>query len=212
MNKKVFLLSLSKAYTITGISALVLGFALIMVPTVPYIWYVANPSATNQEIERIYEDIKPEEKELEIITQERELPPINPDLPKDPYVIIEKIGVESPISDGENYIKILMNGTWMVPEFGDPIESNLSIILAAHRFGYSNWSREERNKVSYFNLPKTTIGDEIKIVWQQREFIYEIYKEEESTYISDYDADLILYTCKYFNSPIRIFRYAKAIY
>ena len=99
----------------------------------------------------------------------------------------------------------------MVPEFGDPINSEKTIIIAAHRFGYSYWSREERSVVSFYNLPKTGIGDTVSIIWDQREFVYEIYKAEESTYITDYDADLILYTCKYFNSPVRIFRYAKTV-
>jgi len=68
-----------------------------------------------------------------------------------------------------------------------------------------------RQQISFYNLPSITKRDIIDIIWDQRVFSYEIYNAEESTYISDYNADLILYTCKFYNSPIRIFRYARAI-
>lgn len=212
MDRKEIVKKLSSIYGGIGLVALIGGFFLILIPTMPYIWYAINPKATDQEIERISEDILDSEDILkDSITQSR-IPEVNPELPKDPYVKIDRIGVMSPVQKGDNYISILTNGAWMVPEFGDPINNEKTIIIAAHRFGYSYWSREERSLVSFYNLPKTDIGDIVSIIWDQREFVYEIYKGEESTYITDYDADLILYTCKYFNSPIRIFRYARAIY
>ena len=58
---------------------------------------------------------------------------------------------------------------------------------------------------------KTDIDSTVSVYWNQREYIYKIYAKEESTYISDYSADLILYTCKYYNSPVRIFRYANRV-
>jgi sortase (surface protein transpeptidase) len=99
----------------------------------------------------------------------------------------------------------------MSPDYGQPDKNDLPIIVAAHRFGYVYWDRETRNRVSFFRLPDTKVGDEIEIIWNQRRYVYEIYAEDESTYIKDYEADLILYTCKYFNSPQRIFRYATRI-
>jgi hypothetical protein len=65
--------------------------------------------------------------------------------------------------------------------------------------------------MSFFSLPKTRVGDKIDIIWGQRKYEYEIYKAETKTQISDYDADLILYTCLLYNSPDRIFRYARRI-
>lgn len=221
MEKKKFFDNLGNVYTIAGLFALIVGFVLIMIPTLPYIWYTLYPTATEHEVERIYEKIVREDQEGELVERVEEeeeeeiisrLPEKNPDLPNEPYIVIEKIDVYSPIERGEDYISILTRGTWMVPEFGDPINNDTTIILAAHRFGYSYWTREERNRISFYNLPSIDVGDQVKIIWDQREFTYEIYKAEESNYITDYDADLIIYTCKFFNSPVRIFRYARAIY
>ena len=55
------------------------------------------------------------------------------------------------------------------------------------------------------------MGDTVEIIWKQRKYVYEIYKEEEGEEISDYTADLILYTCESLKSPIRIFRYARLL-
>jgi sortase (surface protein transpeptidase) len=202
-------------YTLIGISYLVVAIIFILVPTAPYIWYSVYPEATNQELEQLSLNIIEHGEDgsiLDSATQINTLPPIDKDLPENPYVVIDKVGIYSPIEYKENYIETLKKGTWLVPDYGNPMKNNMPIILAAHRFGYSYWDNETRKKVSFFNLPKTHVGDKIKIYWEQREFTYEIYSEEENTYISDYNADLILYTCKYFNSPIRIFRYAKATY
>lgn len=211
MEKKQFFSKLANIYGTAGLLALLMGFILIMIPSFPYVWYSINPGATDRELERISEGISSDTDDvLEPNREIKILPDTNPNLPKEPFVKIDKIGVMSPVQKGDDYISILTQGSWMVPEFGDPINNDKTIIVAAHRFGYSYWSREERSVVSFYNLPQLDISDTVSIIWDQREFVYEIYKAEESTYITDYDADLILYTCKYFNSPVRIFRYAKA--
>jgi len=211
MAKNTLIKGLSKSYQISGIAILIIGLILILIPVSPYIWYIVNPDATDNELIALSAEIIPEREVIVEKEIEDDLPPIDESLPEKPYVVIESIGVYSPINTGENYIQALKNGSWIVPEFGNPINNSESIILASHRFGYSSWSRETRDKISYYNLPETKVGDTIEIIWDQRKFEYEIYKGEENTYITDYDADLILYTCKFYNSPIRIFRYAKVV-
>ena len=166
----------------------------------------------NKDIEKIVKEVA-EEENIQQATQQKEstVPEFNPNLPEGYFVLIPSIKVNSPISDSKDYKKALLKGTWIVNDYGTPELDELPIILAAHRFGYTNWSTEFRNRISFYNLPKTEIGEKVSIYWNQREYIYEIYAKEESTYISDYSADLILYTCKYFNSPVRIFRYANRI-
>lgn len=201
-----------KVYTILGFLFLLITLVLVAVPIMPYFWYRVNPNATDEDIEKIAQEVVDiEEIKVEEPTTGFLIPPIQEDLPEGYWVIIPSIEVSSPISSNKDYKKALVNGTWIVPDFGTPEQDSLPIILAAHRFGYSSWSRETRNKISFFNLPNTEIGDEISVYWNKREYIYKIYNKEESTYISDYEADLILYTCKYFNSPLRIFRYAERI-
>lgn len=202
---------INNLYVALGFFFLFLALVAIFVPIWPYVWYRLNPTETDRDIEKIVREITPEiiEKKEETISR---IPPLDPSLPEGSFVIIPKISVESPISTSKNYKEGLDKGSWIVSDYGNPEKTELPIILAAHRFGYSSWTAEKRNKISYFNLPQTADGDEIIIYWNQRKYKYRIYNAEESTYISDYSADLILYTCKFFNSPIRIFRYAELAY
>jgi len=84
-------------------------------------------------------------------------------------------------------------------------------ILAAHRFGYLAWSIPYRLKNSFYNLPKLKVGDLVEIDWGQRRYVYEVYAEGKGEEITDYTADLILYTCEAMNSSVRIFRYARLL-
>ena len=213
MGKKEKIKKISKFYNVIGITILVLGFLLMLIPVFPYVWYVLNPQATENEITPLSEEIIPEEEipEVEEPINKNPLPFKDTGLPKQPYIIIDKVNVNSPIGTGEDYIEALKVGVWMVPEYGDPIDNAAPIIIASHRFGYSSWGSEKREKISFYSLPSTKEGDIVEIIWDQRKFYYVIYKSEESNVITDYNTDLILYTCKFFNSPIRIFRYARAI-
>ena len=89
---------------------------------------------------------------------------------------------------------------------------DLPIILAAHRFGWDWWWQTDYWKYnSFYYLPEVEQGDMIEIIADQRKWVYEVYAGEEGEEITDYDADLILYTCKFLNSPLRHFRYARLI-
>jgi sortase (surface protein transpeptidase) len=85
------------------------------------------------------------------------------------------------------------------------------MILAAHRFGYLTWTNAYRFKNSFYKLPELEPGDKAIVIWGQRKYTYEIYDGEESEEISQYGADLILYTCKFLESNVRIFRYGRLV-
>lgn len=209
MKKKQFIKSLSNIYTILGFSFLVIALVVIAIPISPYILYRLNPEFTQTEIDSISKEITQSPIIPTQVNEKKDsLPIFDPTLPEDPYVLIPSIQVSSPIGESTDPEDSLKDGTWIVSDYGNPDDSTLPIILAAHRFGYVYWDRETRNRVSFFNLPDTRVGDSIEIIWNQRKYEYIIYAIDESTYIKDYEADLILYTCKYFNSPQRIFRYA----
>jgi sortase (surface protein transpeptidase) len=215
MKKKKILKFITNIYVILGFFFLTTSFILISIPIAPYILYRLNPELTDTEIDNIEREITQEP----IIPKEStvnddnsiKLPPKDSSLPTKPYLLIPSITVSSPIGMSEDPEVSLTEGTWLSPEYGTPEDSSLPIITAAHRFGYTYWDRETRNRVSFFNLPQTKIGDSVEIIWDQRKYLYKIYAEDESTYIKDYEADLIIYTCKYFNSPQRIFRYATRV-
>jgi hypothetical protein len=139
-------------------------------------------------------------------------PPIDPTLPEGSWLIIPRIGVRTQLQRTMDAEEALATGVWHVPDFGSPGDTEKPIILAAHRFGWKWWWQSEYWKYhSFYLLPDTQPGDRIEIIADQRKWIYEIYAGEEGVEITDYEADVILYTCKFLDSPLRHVRYARLI-
>lgn len=138
-------------------------------------------------------------------------------LPAGHYLNIPRIGVDTSILEAasDQYEKALRKGVWRVGEFASPAEASakagLPMILAAHRFGYLEWSQDYRLKNSFYKLPDLKSGDMVEIVWDQHRYTYQVQKVEEGTEITDYSQDLILYTCKFLVSDIRIVVYANLV-
>ena len=139
------------------------------------------------------------------------VPDIDPSFPKENGLIIDKIGVKGQIHEGTDWESALKLGVWRVPDFGSPENTSLPIILAAHRWGYLDWSAAFRKLNSFYSLPKLAVGDTIKIIWNQRPYEYKVYSTTTGTKITEYKANLILYTCQLWNSPVRFFIYANKI-
>jgi sortase (surface protein transpeptidase) len=140
-------------------------------------------------------------------------PPFDPLLSRVNNLIIPSIGVDGSINEAtlDNFESALKKGVWRVSDFGAPNANSMPIILAAHRFGYLAWTDIFRRQNSFYNLPKVKVGDVIEINWQQRHYVYEVYSEAQGTAITDYSADLILYTCESLTGDQRFFVYAKLI-
>jgi len=213
---KTVLLILLNLYSFVGTILLIVGIFLIIIPALPYIYYSLNENASTDESSSIelfaQEDgTRYETKANAQVVVTPTLPVKESSSPKENTLIIRSIGVNGNINEGKDSKKALYRGIWRVPEFGTPINNERSIILAAHRFGYIEWSAKFRKENSFKNLPNLKVGDEVEIIWDQRKFKYKVYKKEESGKINDYSADLIMYTCKYLKSPIRIIVYAKRV-
>lgn len=139
-------------------------------------------------------------------------PPVDKSLPDGTWLSIPKIGVRTQPKRTENSEDALRDGVWWVPEFGGIGDRDKPTIFAAHRYGYQWWWKGEYWKYNSFNLlPELKPGDIVEVISEHRKWTYEIYAGEEGEEISDYNADLILYTCKFLNSPIRHFRYARLV-
>lgn len=157
--------------------------------------------------------------QIEVVPQAQIIPQIQKDvtLPEGHYINIPKIGVDTAILEAPSadYESALRKGVWRVGEFASPVEDSakpgIPMILAAHRFGYIDWTQDYRLKNSFYKLPELKVGDEVNIVWDQHRYRYMITKVEEGTEITDYSSDLILYTCKFLVSDIRIVVYAEQI-
>lgn len=141
------------------------------------------------------------------------VPPLDHNLPTDNRLIISKIGVSTTLQEAtlDNYESALRKGVWRVADFGSPDDRSRPTILAAHRYGYLAWTQSFRLKNSFYNLPKLTVGDTVEIDYAQRKYTYEIYAEDKGTEITDYTADLILYTCENLTGEERVFKYARLV-
>lgn len=139
-------------------------------------------------------------------------PPFNENLPEGDWLMIPRIGVRSTLQQTENFEDALTTGLWWVPDFGVPGDLRTPMIIAGHRFGFKWWWEDDYWKYhSFYLLPRLEEGDTVEIIAGQRKYVYEIYGGDEGEEITDYQADLILYTCKYLDSTIRIFRYARLV-
>jgi len=140
-------------------------------------------------------------------------PAFDPTLPKGVHLSIPSIGVKTSIHEApvENYEDALKKGIWRVSDFGTPASSQRPTILAAHRFGYLKWDNDFRRRNSFYNLPEMKKGDTVEIIWNQRRYVYAVYASEKGEQITDYSADLILYTCNDLLSDTRVIQYLKLL-
>lgn len=140
------------------------------------------------------------------------LPPQNPALPSGDWIVIPRIGVRTKLQATEKAEEALAEGAWRAPDYGKPGDASLPIIVAGHRFGWQWWWQSDYWKYnSFYQLPELEPGDLVEIISDQRKWVYEVYAGEQGEKITDYEADLILYTCKFLNSPVRHFRYARLV-
>ncbi len=193
----LFLAKLAKISALIGIVLLALLYS-------PAIFSHFNFNLSTKEVANLSSESLPIKTKYE--------PAFNPRLPKDNHLIIPSIGVDTSLQEAtyDNYEEALENGAWRVSDFGAPGD-NISTIVAAHRFGYLAWTNIFRHQNSFFNLPKLKVGDTVEIDWHQRKYIYEVYAEEKGTEITDYSANLILYTCENLTGEERVFKYARLL-
>jgi len=205
--------SLSLALSVSALCLVTLGLVAVGVPVVPWVWYQVKPSVTRTMARMLQQPVVQPKQQTLVRVYDDWQPASDSALLKKNMVVISGIKVSTEVVEApaEEYEKALQQGVWRVPSFGTPDNRKLPTILVAHRFGYVNWSNTYRRVHSFFNLPKMVIGDKIAVDWNQRRYMYEVYAGDEGTQISDYSADLILYTCQYLESDQRIFKYARLI-
>jgi sortase (surface protein transpeptidase) len=206
--------TISVIFTLVATIMILFGVTAAGIPIVPMVWYRLAPN-TSFALENIlrkpvtsFEDSLVASGEKTIYQPEQDL-----SLPLENRLIIEKIGLDTEILEEpvERHEEAFRKGVWRVPDFGTAYNRELPMILAAHRFGYLAWTNQYRRQNSFFNLPDLVPGDRVEVIWDQRRYVYEIYDGEEGTEISQYTADLILYTCRFIESDVRIFRYARLV-
>ena len=208
--------SLKPEVSLSWLGKMLMSVSILMalVVWIPQVVYMISPTSVSALAGFLRQGDPVDKSEFGAITYEEPenvyQPAFDPRLPEENRLIVDKIGINTQIGEG-SYEEALKNGVWRATDLGTPYKRNKPTILAAHRFGYLAWSNQYRRENSFFNLPKLSEGDKITIIWNQREYVYEIYDGYTDTKIRNYDTDLILYTCEVLNSPRRVVRLARLI-
>lgn len=205
-------LILSRLLSKTAKYLFLAGLVILLASYAPSLWYYLK-SGGPAAISELLASTAKEKTFVEVSSKSSYQPKFDTSLPQESRLKIPSAKIDTTINEATqaNYEDALRIGVWRVSDFGTPADRSKPTILAAHRYGYLKWSVPYRLKNSFYNLPKLKTGDTVEIIWRQRKYIYEVYKEDKREEISDYSADLILYTCESLNSPIRIFRYARLL-
>lgn len=204
----------SKGFKKIALFSFAIGVLLLALFYAPSVWYNIQAGGTKTISNLILKTLKKSETvTVPVRKVDAYQPVVDSKLPLSPTLKIPAIGVnttlnEASIADFESALRL---GVWRVPDFGTPAERSKPTILAAHRYGYLVWTDLYRHLNSFYNLPKVKVGDTVEIDYGQRKYIYEIYKTETAQEISDYNADLILYTCETLNGQNRVFEYARLL-
>lgn len=124
---------------------------------------------------------------------------------------IPVLGLDTIVYETQSPSKGLSAGVWRDPYYGVPDKvTSGPMVLAAHRWGedWFSWEYRFRNLFTKFDQLKG--GEEVIITWNGREYRYIVRYAQQGTTVTD-TADLIMYTCVYYNSPERIFVYADLV-
>ncbi len=110
-------------------------------------------------------------------------------------LIIPKIGVNIPIIESTDPVYGLNHGAWHVPESSTPPQGS-NTVITAHRFKYLPPSN-----LTFYLLDKLQIGDIIGIIWDDKEYYYQVQKtkivpkNDISILENSPKSILTLYTC-----------------
>ena len=204
---------LAKILAKAALVSAILGIILLLISYAPSVWFWATKNISEQVTQLLAKPVVRSGSAFETAKKDDWQPSFDPKLPTESRLVIASIGVDTPIQEAtaDNLDAVLKKGPWRVSDFGTPADRSYPTILAAHRYGYLAWSNAFRRKNSFYNLPKLKVGDTVEIIWKQRKYVYAVYAEDKGEVVSDYNGDLILYTCESLNSSERVFKYARLL-
>ncbi len=113
-------------------------------------------------------------------------------------LVIPAVGVDMIIGTDK---QSLDNGGWVQRLSSDSLPN----LIAIHRFGWSNLSAEQKMKQTLYHVYKLREGDVVFVIWSGKKYEFTVKNIIESTDNPANDEDLVIYTCKFFNSSQRVF-------
>jgi len=118
---------------------------------------------------------------------------------------ISSIGVDAKIGLPSSSLN---TGGWVEKTNRDGIP----LVIAIHRFGLNTLTPKQKIKQTLYHVDKLHQGDEIYLFWNNEEYQYRItriIKSDNNPSIRD--SELLIYTCKFWNSAERVFVLAERI-
>lgn len=110
------------------------------------------------------------------------------------HVIIPAMQLDQPILEGKDTYAILNKGIWRWPYGSSPDKAG-NTVLIGHRFTYTN------PKGVFYFLDKLKVGDELGIVWDNKNYLYKVNKisvvfPQQTEILKPTDVPtLTMYTC-----------------
>lgn len=206
------------AYKVMALVLLIGAFGLLVINSSPNLWYhfdggavAADSNTLLQEVDTDDSGSYQERERRAELRLAKSLPPVDSSLPTGTHLFINKIGVDATVHTGSNGLVELEKGVWRQSFSSDP-KSYEPIVLASHRWGPLYWDIDYRTANSFHDLPELREGDEFTYVYEQRAYTYKVTLVNEAQGVLEVpaDADMVLYTCKFFRADDRIVVYAEA--
>ncbi len=114
-------------------------------------------------------------------------------------LIIPNIGVDMELGTDP---KTLDTAGWITNLYPD----NSPMVIAAHRFGWVGMPMDKRVTHTLFNIDKLKVNDKVIIQWNGKKEIFIVKDIGEATNNpSIKDGEVLIYTCKFMESDLRIF-------
>jgi LPXTG-site transpeptidase (sortase) family protein len=180
VNEQKILFAATKIRQVLSVVALGLSGFLICAPFFPQVQYYADEA-----VENTVKDNKTLSQIIPPKAQKKD--------PENNTLRIKKIDVESGIIEG-NTEEALLQGMWLRPNGSNP-EKGGNTIITGHRFLYTSGQN------TLYHLDKLTIGDEISVFWNTKEFKYSVAETKivppTATEIENptQETQLTIYTC-----------------
>lgn len=169
----------------TIVRKIIIGLGIVLVLVGAFIFYqVSSP-------EIAYHINPPKVEEITNSVEQTEDLSVN-------KLIIPSIGVDMQIGSERRYLDI---GGWIQSSTQD----NTPNLIAIHRYGWDNLSPEQKIKQTLYLVNSLKKGDKVFLIWNGMKYQYEVSKLTDDTNNPALDENLMLYTCKFFNTSHRIF-------
>lgn len=169
----------------TTFRKIILGIAIVLILVGAFVFYqVSSPQI-------IYTINPPKVEEITASIEQTEDLSVN-------KLIIPSIGVDMEIGSQQRYLDF---GGWIQSSTQD----NIPNLIAIHRYGWDTLSPEQKIKQTLYLVNSLKKGDKIFVIWNGKKYQYEVSQLIDDTNNPPITDDLVLYTCKFFNSSHRIF-------